>query len=123
MNNRADDMRDLIERTLRAEILGEAQEQNCDQHVHPLIVTYEPRGSAKQHSTGLTAALLRVIAVYEDGFCAVRGAEDADLTEPEGLRFHFTSDEKLKAFHGTARSSLNADVIGCLTFRRGPRPA
>lgn len=123
MNNRANDMRDLIERTLRAEILGEAQEENCDQHVHPLIVTYERKDTAKQHRTDLIAALLRVAAVYEDGFCAVRGAEDADLTAPEGLRFHFTSDEKLKAFHGSARSSLSADVIGCLTFRRGPRTA
>jgi len=108
-----------VQRILRdvigSEVLGEAEE-NCDQHVHWIAIRYTCDPAAKGHRTEVIAALLRVLAIYEDGFCAVRGAEDHDLAPPSSMRLHFTSSGKRKAFHAAAKRYLNADVFGCLSF-------
>ena len=113
-----------LQRLLRdvagSEILGEAEE-NCDRHLVRLSVSYVCDAVAKGHRLEVVAALLRLLATYEDGFCAVRGSEDRDLTPPSKLAFRFTSYDKRRAFTRSAKLYLNEDVYNCLSFT-GPRP-
>ncbi len=113
---RALNVQRILREVIGAEVLGEAEE-NCDQHVHVMIVRYTCDPAAKGHRTETIAALLRVLAIYEDGYCAVRDAEDDDLKPPSAMRFRFTSLAKRQAFHAAAKLYLNSNLFGCLSFK------
>nr|WP_137117379.1 hypothetical protein [Azospirillum argentinense] len=79
-----------------AQGISEAREKDCAKHTSAVNVMARP-GLAKVRQTELVAGILRVIAEYTDGFCAVRHADDKDLTT-SGMVFKFSTDAKRAKF-------------------------
>ena len=94
-------------------VLGRALEEaarDCAAHVNPVSVVYAPPPGIKRHyRPKIVAALLRVLAEHTDGFCANRGADDADLIAT-GMVFRFTSDAKRDEFIARMRVYLRLDL-------------
>jgi hypothetical protein len=87
-----------IEDTMASEIeviLSEA-ERSCDAHTFKVRVLHLPSKPSTRQSK-VIAGLLRVLAENTDGWCANKGATDADFTTT-GMVFHFTSDAKRDEF-------------------------
>ena len=112
---RASKAKGLVEAAIASDILGEAEE-DCSEHMHPVNVLYTCDPAANGHRTEVIAALLRVLAIYEDGFCAVRGAEDHDLAPPSRMLLRFRSAAKRSAFLASKNRYLDKDVRNCLSF-------
>jgi len=89
----------------------------CPKHTYQILVSLDASHlKSKQHSN-LVAALLRQIAEYTDGFCAVHDADDEDLLPLRTMAFWFTSEEKRTLFAKRIELYLRADINAALTSR------
>lgn len=94
--------------------LAESSEHDCDRHTHAVTVKYLKTTDAPTRVPGIIAGLLRVLAQYTDGLCALRKATDENLTT-KGMVFHFSSKKKVEQFVGRIRMYLDKrSVVDCL---------
>jgi hypothetical protein len=89
-------------------------EHNCSSHTKKVTVRLDEAKLEKQQRSNLIAGLLRVIAEYTDGFCAVELADDADIVKDSGMQFWFTTSDKQETFKNRIRIYLRADISGAL---------
>lgn len=96
----------------------EGAETDCSAHVRGVSVVYARRPERRlRHSTRIVAGLLRILADHTDGFCANRGADDADLVAT-GMVFRFTSDAKRDQFIARMGRYLEPDLLERLSATR-----
>jgi predicted Mrr-cat superfamily restriction endonuclease len=90
-------------------------EQDCSKHVKRIVIKLDANKLEAKRKSGLIAALLRVIAEYTNGFCAVEHADDADIVSSDGMHFWFTTEEKRAEFEKRIGFYLDADIVAALS--------
>ena len=90
-------------------------EQNCDKHTVRQAVRYIPDSTAPRRAD-MIAAMLRLYAVYADGECAEKVAVDADITTPDCLVLHFSSEAKRLVFREYVQTYTRKRIRDQLRF-------
>lgn len=89
--------------------------RDCTTHVVRVRLSLNPAKLRNKQRSNLTAALLRQIADYTDGWCASEHAKDADLEPGKWMHFYFTDEEKRTLFKNRIGWYLRDDVNAALT--------
>ena len=94
-------------------------EHDCAQHTLAVRVRLLAPLNKPPRRSAIVAALLRQLAVYTDGFCATRGAEDDDILDP-GMMFHFTDEDARRLFRARIPLYLHREISSRLSVTNAP---
>ena len=90
-------------------------ERDCSKHNKRVTVKLDELKLTRKQHPNLIAGLLRVVAEYTDGFCAVELARDDDLTASKGMGFWFSDADKQALFKKRIGIYLEEEISGALT--------